>query len=397
MTDRTIEGATGSVVGGMIDVPLTGGPVQLRGAVWIEPTARGIRPRRFAPEASRRIVDDFMRASMTQSAGVRIAFRTAATRIVLRVHAVKLAESADAPLPSAIYDLCADGEVIATAASDAGSRFLFSFDDPVRGTVVGDDAALEFALDGVERDYELWLPYTDEVEVLGLSADAAVRPPAEGGRRWVHHGSSISHGYLASRTTRTWPVIAAHSMGVELVNLAYSGNALLDQSTARTIRDTPADLLSVKLGINVVNGDMMRLRIFRSAVHGFLDTIRDGHPDTPLLVVSPVSCPPVEDLPGPTIFDSTRSDKWVTTAGTREQLAEGKLSLSVIRRELEEIVASRRDEDPRIDYLDGSLLYSAADSAGMPMPDNLHPGDDVNALIAERFAQRAFVRERDAV
>ena len=257
--------------------------------------------------------------------------------------------------------------------------------------VAGGDAALEFAPDGVERDYELWLPYTDEVELLALSADAAVGPPAAGaGPRWVHHGSSISHGYLASRTTRTWPVIAAHSMGVDLVNLAYSGNALLDQSTARTLRDTPADLLSVKLGINVVNGDMMRLRVFRSAVHGFLDTIRDGHPDTPLLVVSPVSCPPVEDLPGPTIFDPTRSDPWVTTAGTRDELAEGTLCLSVIRRELEEIVAARRDEDPRIDYLDGALLYSAADSARMPMPDNLHPGDDVNALIAERFAERAF-------
>ena len=379
---------------GVIEVPLVGGPVQIRGAVWIEPTARGIRPRRFAPEASRRIVDDFMRASMTQSAGVRLAFRTAATRIVLRAHAVKLTESADAPLPSATYDLCADGAVVATAASDAGSRFLFSFDDPVRGTVAGDDATLEFALDGVERDYELWLPYTDEVELLGLSADAAVGPPAAGAAlRWVHHGSSISHGYLASRTTRTWPVIAAQSMGVELVNLAYSGNALLDQSTARTLRDTPADLLSVKLGINVVNGDHMRLRVFRSAVHGFLDTIRDGHPSTPLLVVSPVSCPPVEDLPGPTIFDPERPG-WVTTAGTADELAEGKLSLAVIRRELAEIAATRQEEDDRIAYLDGSLLYSAADSERMPMPDNLHPGDDVNALIAERFAERAFLRER---
>ncbi|WP_194410858.1 SGNH/GDSL hydrolase family protein [Microbacterium cremeum] len=379
----------------MIEVPLTGGAVQVRGAVWIEPTARGIRPRRFAPEAARRIVDDFMRASLTQSAGVRLAFRTAATRLVLRVHATKLAESADAPLPAAVYDLSAGGEVVATAESDDGSRFLFSFDEPVHGVVPGGDATLRFDLDGVERDYELWLPYTDEVELLGLSADAALAPPADGGRRrWVHHGSSISHGYLASRTTRTWPVIAAQSMGLELVNLAYSGNALLDQSTARTLRDTPGDVMSVKLGINIVNGDMMRLRVFRSAVHGFLDTIRDGHPDTPLLVVSPVSCPPVEDLPGPTIFDPTRTDKWVTTAGTREQLAEGKLSLAVIRRELAEIVAARRSEDPHIDHLDGSLLYSAADSERLPMPDNLHPGDDVNALIAARFAERAFRHER---
>ena len=47
----------------------------------------------------------------------------------------------------------------------------------------------------------------------------------------------------------------------------------------------------------------MRLRAFGPAVHGFLDTIRDGHPDVPLLVVSPILCPIHEDTPGPGAFD----------------------------------------------------------------------------------------------
>jgi hypothetical protein len=34
----------------------------------------------------------------------------------------------------------------------------------------------------------------------------------------------------------------------------------VDQFTARVIRDSPADVISVKLGINVVNLDAMRLR-----------------------------------------------------------------------------------------------------------------------------------------
>ena len=74
--------------------------------------------------------------------------------------------------------------------------------------------------------------------------------------------------------------------GVELINLGLGGSALLDPFTARTMRDTPADLISVKIGINLVNADLMRLRAFIPAVHGFLDTIREGHPTTPLLVVS---------------------------------------------------------------------------------------------------------------
>jgi hypothetical protein len=38
--------------------------------------------------------------------------------------------------------------------------------------------------------------------------------------------------------------------GVDLVNLGLAGSALLDPFTARTMRDTPADLVSVKIGIN---------------------------------------------------------------------------------------------------------------------------------------------------
>ena len=38
-------------------------------------------------------------------------------------------------------------------------------------------------------------------------------------------------------------------------------------------------------------------------MHGFLDTLRDGHPDTPLVLVSPLYCPIHEETPGPGTFD----------------------------------------------------------------------------------------------
>ncbi len=47
----------------------------------------------------------------------------------------------------------------------------------------------------------------------------------------------------------------------------------------------------------------VRLRAFAPAVHGFLDTIREGHPTTPLLVVSSVLCPIHEETPGPAAAD----------------------------------------------------------------------------------------------
>src|SRR5699024_6767521 len=120
-----------------------------------------------------------------------------------------------------------------------------------------------------------------------------------GRRKWLHHGSSISHGSVAAGPSETWPELSAFHSGVDLTNLGLGGTALLYSFIARTLRDTQADLISIKIGINLVNRDVMRLLAFTSAVHGFLDTLRVGHASTPLLVVSPIWCPIHEDTPGP--------------------------------------------------------------------------------------------------
>jgi hypothetical protein len=180
---------------------------------------------------------------------------------------------------------------------------------------------------------------------------------------------------------------------VNLINLGLGGSALLDPFTARALRDTPADLISVKLGINVVNADLMRLRAFGPAVHGFLDTVRDGHPDTPLLVVSPILCPIHEDTPGPSLPDLAALGEGrlrFRAAGDPAETASGKLTLTVIREELARIVRERSAEDPRLSYLDGRELYGEADFGELPLPDDLHPDAAAHRRIGERFAALAF-------
>jgi hypothetical protein len=382
----------------VIAVPLVGGPVEIRGAVRVDRTARGVLPRRLTAESERQLPDDFMRASVSQSAGIRIAFRTTATWVELTVLATKLIESEVAPMPPAHYELTIDGQLFQSRSSSAGNRLVFTFERPEAYLVAGEPDTLRFdSLPAGEKDIEIWLPYTDEVELLALRAEVPVTSPAPAtGLRWLHHGSSISHGYVASSTGSTWPVAVARAARVELTNVAFSGNAMLDQLTARTMRDVPADFISLKIGINLVNADAMRMRVFRTAVHGFLDTIRDGHPLTPLLVISPIFCEPVEYAAGPTIQDPARADPWTTTAGTSEEVTDGKLSLHTIREELNRLVDERAEYDPAISYLDGLELYGTNDAETLPMPDNLHPGDDVQRLIAERFVERIFLRDEPA-
>ncbi len=180
---------------------------------------------------------------------------------------------------------------------------------------------------------------------------------------------------------------------MELINLGLGGSALLDPFTARAMRDTPADLISVKIGINLVNLDLMRLRAFTPAVHGFLDTLRDGHPDTPLLVVSPILCPIHEDTPGPGAFDpealATGRLRFQATGDPAERAA-GKLTLRVIREELSRIVAQRTPEDPNLRYLDGRDLYGEQDHAELPLPDDLHPDAATHHRMGARFAELAL-------
>lgn len=158
------------------------------------------------------------------------------------------------------------------------------------------------------------------------------------------------------------------------------------------MRDAPADLISVKLGINVVNFDSMRLRSFVPAVHGFLDTIRDGHPATPLILISPIFCGIHEDTPGPGAIDpATLGTDHVsfTATGRSEDQEQGRLTLRVIRDALASL-AERRADDPNLHYLDGTTLYGERDAAAHPLPDALHPDTATHQLIGERFAQFAF-------
>src|SRR4029079_18029506 len=134
-------------------------------------------------------------------------------------------------------------------------------------------------------------------------------------------------------------------------------------------------------------------RAFGPAVHGFLDTIRDGHPDAPLLVVSPLLCPMHEETPGPGTFDTESLGKGevrFAALGDPREVAAGKLTLRVIREELAGIVAQRARTDPAIHHLDGLALYGEADHERLPLPDNLHPDGDTHRLIGAWCAEVVF-------
>ncbi|SDK05206.1 GDSL-like Lipase/Acylhydrolase family protein [Actinopolyspora mzabensis] len=380
----------------LIDTPLTAD--LLRGAVETEHTERGLLPHRLPARALAQGGDGQLAMAESQPSGVRLALRSRATTVELDTVPAKRTYRGVPPRPDGIYDLLVDGSLVEQAHVSGGDTLDIDMTTGDVQRYPGPVGTLRFTgLPGRVKDLEIWLPHDETTELVALRTDAPVEPSPESGRAvWLHHGSSISHGSNAASPTATWPAIAANTAGADLINLGLGGSALLDPFTARTMRDTPADLISLKLGINLVNADLMRLRAFTPAVHGFLDTIREGHPDAPLLVVSPIHCPIHEATPGPSAPDFTESDlgrlRFLATGDPAER-ANGKLTLETIRAELAGIVAQRAEEDPRLHYLDGRELYGPTDYAELPLPDELHPDSAAHRRMGERFTGFAFAPE----
>ncbi|WP_261719624.1 SGNH/GDSL hydrolase family protein [Streptomyces sp. FZ201] len=379
----------------MQSIPLT--PDLIRGALDLERTEHGLLPHRLPARARAQCADPQLAMVEAQPSGVRLALRTRATAVELDTLPTKRSYVGLPPRPDGLYDLVVDGVLTGRTTADGGNALTVDLATGATEDRPGPVATLRFTgLPAREKDVEIWLPHNETTELVALRADAPVEPlPRRGRRVWLHHGSSISHGSDAASPTGIWPARAATLAGVELINLGLGGSALLDPFTARALRDTPADVISVKIGINLVNLDLMRLRAFGPAVHGFLDTIRDGHPDTELWVVSPILCPIHEDTPGPGAFDAAALAEGhlsFQATGDPAERAAGKLTLTVIREELSRIVEQRRADDPNLHYLDGRDLYGERDYAELPLPDELHPDAATHDLIGTRFAELALKR-----
>ncbi|MCC9307904.1 GDSL-type esterase/lipase family protein [Kitasatospora sp. RB6PN24] len=377
----------------LITTPIT--TELLRGALDLEHTEHGVLPHRLPARAREQCPDPQLAMAESQPSGVRLAFRTHATVIELDALPTKRIYPGAPPRPDGVYDLRIDGRLADQASLTDGNTLTIDLSTGTTASRPGPVGTLRFAdLPEGEKEVEIWLPHDETTELAALRTDRPVAPLSDRDRTvWLHHGSSISHGSDAASPSTTWPALAAAAGRVELVNLGLGGSALLDPFTARTLRDTRADLISVKLGINVVNADLMRLRAFAPAVHGFLDTIREGHPTTPLLVVSPILCPMHEEVPGPTGFDFTAlgaGEVRFRATGDPAETAAGKLTLRVIRAELARIVEQRAAEDANLHHLDGRELYGEADAARLPLPDGLHPDAATHRHIAERFAALVF-------
>ncbi|WP_433161921.1 GDSL-type esterase/lipase family protein [Kribbella sp. CA-247076] len=270
-------------------------------------------------------------------AGVRAAWRTSASAVSIELRASLGIYSVIAPL-----DVLVDGEL------------------HERCVVVDGEQRLVVELPGRPVTVELWLPQSGVIGVRGPTFDGDADPLPSTGPRWLTYGSSITQCTGAYGPSETWPALVARTNGWSLSALGFAGECHLDPVAARTIRDQPARLISLCLGINIYGGATYSGRTLPGQVEAFVSTVRAGHPQTPLVVITPVLAPDLEGEPN----------------------AVG-LTLDDVR----DCVERGARTDPEVRIIDGRTVLTSAEAEALYV-DDVHPGPDGYRLIAERLAPR---------
>lgn len=238
----------------------------LRGVAWLD---RG-RPVRADPADTMRLPWDTGERS-TLPIGVRLEFTTETAR------AVEVRYRATVPGPTdALRDL-AHG----FALWDRHGVVTEVFTDPAAEAVVRID------LGGGTGPFTLHPPETQSPLILGLRGIGGPLAPAPSGPRWVVHGDSITEGWWSTRPAHGWPAVAGRALGWDTVNLGYAGAARGELTTAEQLAGLPADVLTLAFGTNCWSRVPFSAPLLYETTRAFLELVRQGHPRTPILLVSP--------------------------------------------------------------------------------------------------------------
>lgn len=141
-------------------------------------------------------------------------------------------------------------------------------------------------MDPVEREYMLYLPLYDGVSSLEIGVDegayielpAVDRPSRE--KPVIMYGTSILQGGCANRPGMAHTSMISRRLDREVMNLGFSGNALLDMEIAElmaSVEDPGVFVLDYVPNASAKAIDEVGEKFFR--------IIRDEHPDVPVIFI----------------------------------------------------------------------------------------------------------------
>jgi lysophospholipase L1-like esterase len=212
------------------------------------------------------------------------------------------------------------------------------------------------------HSYSLIWPYATQVAFNGLEIDAKhlLAPvPTRPTPRYVAYGDSITQGYFASGTVRTYPDQVARKKHWSVVNMGFGGEATVP-SDGTAVGVLNGSIVTVAIGVNDW-GQSKALGAFVSDYNGLLDAIRSLQPQTPIYALTPI---------------------WTSVEGSTN--GQG-LHIQDYRQAITSIVQQRMASDANLHLIDGLSLVP---NQSRYFVDGVHPNDAGFALYAAALAAK---------
>lgn len=194
------------------------------------------------------------------------------------------------------------------------------------------------------REYVLYLPVfmpvlDCKIGISGLSSLSKGTPYRMGEKPVVFYGSSITHGAAASRPGNAYDAIICQRLGVNRLNLGFSGNAKGEPVMAEYI--ARQDMLAFVLDYDHNTPSPEHLK----ATHfPFYETVRKAHPQVPILMVT---------APVPVLTEAFRARRRIIEESYEKAVAAG---------------------DRNVAFVDGSRLLDGPLKQSCTV-DGCHPND----------------------
>ncbi len=282
----------------------------------------------------------------TSPSGGRIRFSSDTTALAIRLEYDDLTGG---------QNLCQIGALGAAVYVDG--RFW----KPAWGQQTGaSDHVIVEGLPREKRSYTIYLPlyHAVRVKAIGVDDEARITAPQDFSvdAPVAFYGSSITQGGCASQAGMSYQAILARMLNIDFVNLGFSGEGRGEPEMAEAFASIDASVFVVDFAQNCPTVDELRERYAP-----FLEAIRRGHAETPVICITPI-------FGTPELFEPARRAK---LQGMRE----------VIRK----AVADRQAAgDKHVTLVEGTSLLSSGDSDGFV--DGVHPNDLGFERMAERLA-----------
>jgi hypothetical protein len=289
--------------------------------------------------------------SLSQSpSGGRIRFRTDATKLAVRL---------EYPSPPSMRNMHAFGQTGVDLYLDGVYRSTAIATAEAKPGVPIEHVYFENQ-PRIQREITLYLPLYKPVKVLGVGVDKGAElseaKPFALSKPVVFYGTSITQGGCASRAGMSYQAILGRMLNIDFVNLGFSGNGKGEPVVAQAVAEIDAACFVLDFAQN-----NRTVESLKEVYDPFIATLREKHPGTPILAVTPI-------------------------ANSREQISPDSQT-EAMRNHIRQVVSRRIGAgDPRLQLIEGTDLLGPDRLDGLV--DGSHPNDLGFQWMAEGLASR---------